>query len=49
MARFLLITRGNITLLPKEATGEKEKGNDMTEAKENKNKEIQKNIKIEND
>ena len=43
-----LITRGNITHIPKEATQEKEKENDMTENKENKKKEIQKNIKIEN-
>ena len=42
-----LITRGNITHIPKEATQEKEKENDMTENKENKKKEIQKNIKIE--
>ena len=44
----LLITRGNITLIPKEATKEK-KENYITENKENTKKENQKNIKIEND
>ena len=34
----LLITRGNITLIPKEATEEKEKENYITENKENKKK-----------
>ena len=38
----LLITRGNITLIPKEATEEKEKENYMTENKITKKNEIQK-------
>ena len=37
----LLITRGNITLIPKEATKEKEKENYITENKENNKKENQ--------
>ena len=41
----LLITRGNITLIPKEATEEKE--NYTIETKENQKKENQKNIKNE--
>ena len=43
----LLITRGNITLIPNEATEEKEKENCTIENKENKKKENQKNCKIE--
>ena len=45
----LLITRGNTTIIPKEATKERENGNFRIENKENKNKENQKNIKNEND
>ena len=45
----LLITRGNITLIPKEATEAKEKENYITDKKENQKKENQKNIKIGND
>ena len=45
----LLITRGNITLVPKEATQEKEKENFKMEKEEEKKKEKQKNIKKEND
>ena len=45
---MLLITRGNITLIPKEATEEKEKENHTIENKENQKKENQKNIKNEN-
>ena len=41
----LLITRGNITLIPKEATEEKE--NYTIGTKENQKKENQKNIKNE--
>ena len=41
----LLITRGNITLIPKEGTEEKEKEIDIIENKENQKKENQKNIK----
>ena len=41
----LLITRGNITLIPKEATEEREKENFKIESKENKNKDNQKIIK----
>ena len=43
----LLITRGNITLIPKEVTEEKEKENYVTEKKENQKKENEKNIKNE--
>ena len=43
----LLITRGNITLISKEATEEKEKENTMIEKKENKKKENNENIKNE--
>ena len=43
----VLITRANITLIPKEAPEEKEKEYYMTENKENK-KRNQKNINIEN-
>ena len=45
----LLITRGNISLIPEEATKEKEKENTKIEKNENKKKENQKNIKKEND
>ena len=45
----LLITRGNITLIPKEATEEREKENFKIENKQNKNKENQRYIKNEND
>ena len=45
----LLITRGNITLIPKEATEEKEKENLKTKKEEEKKKENQKNIKKKND
>ena len=45
----LLITRGNITLIPKEATEEREQENLKIENKENKNKENQKIIINEND
>ena len=45
----LLITTGNITLIPKEATEEKEKENLKTEKEEEKKKENQKNIKKKND
>ena len=41
----LLITRGHITLTPKEATIEKE--NKMIEKRENKNNEKKEKIKIE--
>ena len=44
----LLITRGNITLIPKEATEEREKEDYIIENKENQKKENQKNLKIEN-
>ena len=44
----LLITRGNITLIPNETTEEREKEKCIIENKENKKKENQKNIKIEN-
>ena len=44
----LLITRGNITLTPTEATDKREKENFRIENKEKK-KEHQKNIKNEND
>ena len=44
----LLITIGNITLIPKEAIEEKEKENYTIENKENQKKENQKNIKNEN-
>ena len=43
-----LITRGNITLIPKEATEEREKENFKIENKEIKNKENQRYIKNEN-
>ena len=39
-------TRENTTLIPKEATEEKEKENYMIENKENQKKENQKNIKM---
>ena len=42
----LLITRGNITLIPKEATQEKEKEKDMNENKENKRKKSRKILKL---
>ena len=45
----LLITRGNITLIPKEATEAREKENYIIENKENVKKENQKKIKVEND
>ena len=45
----LLIKRGNITLIPKEATEEREQENLKIENKENKNKENQKIIINEND
>ena len=45
----LLITRGNTTLIAKEATEEREKENFKIEKKEDQNKENQKNIKNEND
>ena len=45
----LLITRGKITLIPKEATEEREKENIKIENKEDKNTENQKNIKNKND
>ena len=45
----LLITRVNTTLIPKEATEEREKENFTVENKENNKKETQKNIKNEND
>ena len=44
----LLITRENITQIPKGATEEKEKENNMIDKKENKKKEINENIKNEN-
>ena len=44
----LLTTRGNMTLIPKEATEAKEKENYMIENKENQKKENQKNSKDEN-
>ena len=40
----LLITRGNITLIPKEATEEKEKENNMIEKEENNKKETKEKI-----
>ena len=45
----LLFTRRNMTLIPKEATEEKEKVNCITENKDNQRKENQKNVKIVND
>ena len=45
----LLITRGNITLIPKEATVEKEREHNMIEKKENRKNEKNENIKNEND
>ena len=45
----LLFTRGNITLIPKEATQEKEKENNMIGNNENKNNEKNENIKMKND
>ena len=40
----LLITRGNITLIPKKAAEEKDKENNMIEKKENKKEEIKENL-----
>ena len=48
MVLKLLITRENITQIPKGATEEKEKENNMIDKKENKKKEINENIKNEN-
>ena len=45
----LLVTRGNITLIPKEATEEKEKENLKIKKNEDEKKENQKNIKKKND
>ena len=45
----LLLTRGNIALIPNKATEEKEKENLKIENNENKKKENQKNIQNEND
>ena len=45
----LLITRGNIALIPKEATEEREREKYIVENKENQKKVNQKNINIEND
>ena len=45
----LLITGGNITLIPKEATQEKEKGKFKMQKEKEKKKENQKNIKKVND
>ena len=45
----LLITRRNITLIPKEATEEKEKYNFILQTEKEKKKEKQKIIKKEND
>ena len=42
----LLITTGNITLIPREATEEKEKENYITENSENKKKKIRKISKL---
>ena len=45
----LLITRGNIVLIPKEATEEKEKENYIMEKEEERKNKNQKNIKKENE
>ena len=45
----LLVTGGNITLIPMEATEEKEKEKFKMEKEKLKKKENQKNIKKEND
>ena len=45
----LLIARSNITHIPKEATQEKEKENNMIEKNENKKNEKNENIKMKND
>ena len=45
----LLITKGNITLIPKETTEEEEKGKLKIEKNDKKNNENKKNIKKEND
>ena len=49
MILMLLTTRGNITLIPKEATEEKETENFKMQTKKEKMKEKQRNIKKEND
>ena len=45
----LLITRGNIVLIPKEATEEKENENYIMEKEEERKNKNQKNIKKENE